>query len=557
MVTQQERTFRPGQTAQSTIRLVNTGNVPTTFIIEVAQGSSPLFGPFISEGPPVRIITPVVQPNTETAVRIPVPLSDIEGAKDFQVRIGQAGPTGGFLNVLDEKVFSGLAKIEEITMLPPPDEIIPEVLPPEIEGPENLASRFSTGLGTPQLSLDKTRVAPGEVIRGQLTIPNASGLSFAPLIEVNIAILGTVPPFAIQEVRTIVPPRSITLSPNQTISQPLTINTAGLPIPDSGEIPYDLRIVLLDTTTGIILLDARLQDIFTIVIPEVPEDLGRFPGEEELAGLPPEDDLLGRVSPFLPTPEPGLGDLTMTARFAPDSILQGEEAGFTLGVFNLQNFDISVNVTANLIDEFGMDVAAIVGPRTLTIEEDSQRVSTTAFSTRGIDPGVYGVRVIGTVASTGITILDEIEPGLLTVNALTITEAPPQLPPRDPAEFRDLQWGEPRFDPGALAEDRTTGAWNVEVRGTIINLDDRPWDITVSYTTADGRRVTKTVQKSLLAGASDTFVLSVALPENSPVGPWERQVNWQQLGGTFGGRGGPDFTLVGGVSGGGGGSFIS
>ena len=481
--------FLPGQTAQATIRVRNTGNVPATFIVEVTQGIRPIIGPFISEGPPIRIITPVIPPGADTAVRVPVKFSEIEGPKDLQVRFGQAGPTGGFLNVLDSRVFSDIARVVAPAALPMPDEIVAPL-------PADAAILFSEGLGQPRVSFDRSIVAPGDIIRGQLTVPNTGGVPFTPVLEVNIAQIGIFPPFAVEEIRTIVPPRSLSLGPNQSIVEPLTINTAGLPVPDVGEITYDLRVVLLDTTTGILLLDGRLQDVFTIVVPAgAPPPLP--PGPEEEEGIPTEP-VPG------PIPQPGFGDLTAVARFEPAVVPFAETTRLTVAIFNLQNFDITADISVDLLDSGGRRVLTLAPTRTLIITDDSQRSFTVQFDASQVRTGDYGVRVTGVTTDTRQTILTETFPNILTVTTGNL------------GELRDPVWSEPEFVQGFPS------VWQVRAQATLINRSPDPQTFVVDLTAVDGERVTVSDTKFLFGGARDAVVLTLTFPEDAAIGPWSQ-----------------------------------
>ena len=422
MVMLVERRFLPGATALATVRVANTGNVPTTFIVEISPGSSPPIGPFIAEGVPVRIITPIVRPGGDVAVRIPVSLSDIEGPKEFQVRIGQAGPTGGFLNLLDSQVFEGLARIEALDEIPGPDDIIPGDGPGVIRTREELAQAFSVGLGTPRLSLTDADVERGEVIHGRILIPSTSGIPFAPLLEVNVAIVDPLPPFDVQELLTVLGPLSLSLSADQPITESFSINTAGLPAPDTGSLKYDVRIVLLDTVTGILLLDFTVQDVIRIRAPAIP--------------VPPDEGPEPPIEkPVLPAPQPGLGDLDSVARITPNTVEQGEAARLTYAVFNRTTFDITTIVGVWLVPDSGPGIVSLVAPRTITIEEDSQRAGGASVPTAQLRPGTYGVRLLGTVVGTGAVVLDETIPNLLTVEGAPFIPEEPVPPGLIPGQF--------------------------------------------------------------------------------------------------------------------------
>lgn len=405
MVTQVQRIFQPGERAQATIQITNTGNVPATFIVELAPGTAALFGPFISEGIPLRIITPIVQPGQEASVALPVTFSDIPGAKDFQIRVGQAGPTGGFLNILDEQVFAGLARVEAPAGLPLPVAGLPAGAAPLAPTPLDAAQVFSLGLGTPTVSFSDSRPTTGEVIQGRIDIPNNAGIPFSPVLEVNIAIIDRFPPFSVQEIRTIIAPITVSLQPNQDISRNIAINTTGLPVTPGGESPYDLRVVLLDEQTGILLLDAALQDVFTVLDAAVPA-----PPALPVAPLPP---------PSI-TAQPGPGDLDSIINIVPSDIVVGELATLTYGIFNRQNFDISSSLSINLVNSRGLDIVSIVPPRPLIIDADSQRTADVPINTSTLGPDSYGVRVLVIAAGTGTTLLDEVIPNKLTVRSAVV-----------------------------------------------------------------------------------------------------------------------------------------
>lgn len=410
MVTQVQRTFQPGERAQATIQITNTGNVPATFIVELSPGTAALFGPFIVEGIPLRIITPIVQPGQEASVALPVTFSDIPGQKAFQIRVGQAGPTGGFLNILDEQVFAGLARIEAPAGLPLPDAGLPASVAPT---PLDAAQVFSLGLGTPTVSFSDSRPTTGEVIQGRIDIPNNSGIPFSPVLEVNIAIIDRFPPFSVQEIRTIIAPITVSLQPFQTISRNIAINTTGLPVTPGGESPYDLRVVLLDERTGILLLDAALQDVFTVLDAAVPAP----------PGLPVEP-----LPPPSITAQPGAGDLDSVINIVPSDIVVGEQATLTYGIFNRQNFDISSSLAINLVDSRGLDVVSIVPPRPLIIDADSQRSADVPINTSTLGPESYGVRVLVIAAGTGTTLLDEVTPNKLIVRSAVVPAQPTVAP---------------------------------------------------------------------------------------------------------------------------------
>jgi hypothetical protein len=108
-----ERPFRPGQVARGRLTIANDGNVRLRYAVEVSTGvTAPGVG-FVAEETAI-LLTDVVPPGRSATVRIPLALPpDIaEGRKVVRVRIGEAGPGGELVSLLDEEFFSGLLRVE-------------------------------------------------------------------------------------------------------------------------------------------------------------------------------------------------------------------------------------------------------------------------------------------------------------------------------------------------------------------------------------------------------------------------------------------------------------
>lgn len=116
-----ERVLRPGQQAVAVITLVNDGNVPMGFGVEVAPGT-PIAGGFDPETS-VTFVSEVLQPGATGTVQVPLnlPATSAAGPELLRVRVGQA-PAGRLVNVLDEDFFPGLLRVEAPPMLPLPGE---------------------------------------------------------------------------------------------------------------------------------------------------------------------------------------------------------------------------------------------------------------------------------------------------------------------------------------------------------------------------------------------------------------------------------------------------
>ena len=81
--------------------------------IDAASTLQPL-GAFNADVFARLVFTDTVQPAAVTAVRAPLTLAPgiSEGSKVLRVRIGQVGPTGQLVIVLDERVVSGQLRVE-------------------------------------------------------------------------------------------------------------------------------------------------------------------------------------------------------------------------------------------------------------------------------------------------------------------------------------------------------------------------------------------------------------------------------------------------------------
>lgn len=257
MTLTQVKTFQPGEVRTAQITVLNTGNQTAVYALEITAGETGLFG-FASQRSPVLVLTPPIAPGLQRQIPVPVQLPDAPGPKAFRIRIGEAGPTGQIIQEFDEELFTGFAQVALPSMIPLPTE---PPAPPAAPTSQELALQFRDALGAPSITVSPTQVDQGETVTGTLSIPSAAAIPFTPRLTVTL-IQASVNAPGFFEIRTIVAPRNVSLGPGDDITQPLSIDTSSLPAA-----LYGLRVLLIDPTTGIVLVDRTFTNLFTVTLP--------------------------------------------------------------------------------------------------------------------------------------------------------------------------------------------------------------------------------------------------------------------------------------------------
>lgn len=259
MTLTQVKTFQPGEVRTAQITVLNTGNQAAVYALEITAGETGVFG-FALQRSPVLVLTPQISPGQQRQIPVPVQLPDAPGPKAFRIRIGQAGPTGQIIQEFDEELFTGFAQVALPTMIPLPTE--PPALPAAPTSQE-LALRFRDALGAPSITVSPTQVDQGETVRGTLSIPSAAAIPFTPRLTVTLVEFQfTARGDQLVEVRTLISPKDVPLAPGEDISEPFSINTSTIP-PGL----YGLRVHMMDSATGIVLIDQTFTELFTINLP--------------------------------------------------------------------------------------------------------------------------------------------------------------------------------------------------------------------------------------------------------------------------------------------------
>lgn len=378
MTLTQVKTFQPGEVRTAQITVLNTGNQTAVYALEITAGETGIFG-FASQRSPVLVLTPPVSPGQQRQIPVPVQLPDAPGPKAFRIRIGEAGPTGQIIQEFDEELFTGFAQVALATMIPLPTE--PPALPAAPTSQE-LALQFRDALGTPSITVSPTQVDQGETVSGTLSIPSAAAIPFTPRLTVTLIQFTSAGAF---EVRTIVQPRSVSLGPGDDITQGFSIDTAAL-----AESVYGLRVVLIDPTTGIVLIDETFNNLFTVSLPALPAPPA-IPAPPVRAKLQP-------------------GDLSVGPVVNPKTAVPGDSVVVTVGVINPTQITQLVVLDARLVPPTGQPIdlsrQVTVVPGTQTFTAPTWVVPTTAPS------GDYRVRIIVIDPAT-LTVLEDFDFGTL------------------------------------------------------------------------------------------------------------------------------------------------
>lgn len=482
----QEQVFRPGDTATGVIKVVNTGDRPKTFAIELTQGKSLPFIGFTSERVPLTLLTPPVPPGRETTIRIPFALSQQEGSKIFRVRVGEAGPTGQIVRELDVETFSNLARVSLpigleaplpgealiTTRISLPEDLVGVLINPAIATSQPYAPAVQVNnLGIPGVgqSLTVTRVGVlaiwptgkdvlGNAFRDSRTIPPGGS---------TIVTLGELP------VPSQIPGGQITYQINITTNElgvlqftgPLTVVADGIipalvaPIIPSAElaalentfqqaltISQDSVSRQLETSSQQIAGDpsgARavgLVDIRQSYNSQIAAAQSEFVAAiasgdireaqswiQEVANITSRtlfliQDFISQGASVPTALQTRIGNLTAMGSFSSPSVKQGDSVSWSAIVRNPTSFDIRSSVGVSLVDAFGGEIVPLVSPSVLSIADTSQTPLNGTLDTRGIIPGSYGIRVTGTDPITNTLILDQVIPGLLTVDPSIVFE---------------------------------------------------------------------------------------------------------------------------------------
>lgn len=384
MLPQGERAFQPGQVAQAQLTIINDGDLPTQYVVEVSPGAMSLLG-FVGEGT-IVFITEVVNPGRSLSINFPLslPAAISEGSKMVRVRIGDAGPAGEMVSLLDEQLFGGRLRVELAgppapPPAPPPTEAIP--LPDEPILPE--VADLSATFTPPEVTI-------GEVATGTLNwLPQGTeAFTFGVRVDLVDSAGGVVMNMVRANPTATMGARQATL---------LTVDTTGL---SSGW--YGLEVTFTDLATGAEILRRTLVGVLLLLEPP-----------------PPPPELPDSLSP---------GDLTLaTPTVTPNMVAPGGDIAIRVPFTNVGQVAAPVYINTFIMDSRGN--LALVVPQDIVATEmglEITRSYTLAIPT-DMPGGSYGVLVVVVDVNTGKSIIDQTFPNLLTVVAPEV--APPPPPP--------------------------------------------------------------------------------------------------------------------------------
>ncbi|MBI2855647.1 MAG: hypothetical protein HYX93_02235 [Chloroflexi bacterium] len=362
MVTERpERVLQPGQVAQGLLTITNDGDVPTRYAVEVSPGVTlPVVG-FAAEDTRA-MLSQVVRPGESATVRIPLglPVDIAEGRKVVRVRIGEAGPGGEIVNLLDEEFFTGRLRVElpRVEMMPLPEELPP---PPVVPVPRPEAPEVRGRILAVESPRAGQKVMGGQIVALLVTYQNTGDLPHAFSVIADLGNLAT-PTLIDRDSQGIVSGPSLGPGGQTTAEVPLELPLS----PRFGFGMKDVLVRLVDLDrSGLIptrLYDAlSLPGIFSLV--EVPRGL-----------LPGDLDLLDPVA-------------------SPEIVRPGEAVEIQLVFLNSGLVALPVNVDASILGPDGTTVDTF--PTIALMPEVGVGTARTIRWTvpEGATPGSYGVQV--------------------------------------------------------------------------------------------------------------------------------------------------------------------
>lgn len=275
MVTSVERAIRPGQTGRGLVTLANTGNVPTSFAVEVSTGAAQAFG-FVSQNT-VTVVSPPVAPGRSVTIPVllPIPADAAAGSRLVRVRIGEAGRAGQLINVLDEQILGGRLRVASV--LPPPGTLpLPGEPPPPPPAPAPPAAPqgFRPGqIGLGAIRFTPSSVTPGSAVTVELPVRNLTLTSPTQFPTGSVVVDASI--FSLQGVLLRLPEERFT-------PQMETLRRYSVTIPQTAPAgSYSLLVQVRDGITGAQVLNRTIGGLLQIAAPP-PAPGGFTPGSLRL-----------------------------------------------------------------------------------------------------------------------------------------------------------------------------------------------------------------------------------------------------------------------------------
>ncbi|KKM26872.1 hypothetical protein LCGC14_1580410, partial [marine sediment metagenome] len=407
-----ETALQPGQTAQTLVTIANDGNLPTRYAVQLSSGVPFELG-FASDTT-VVFVTDVIAPGTSTTYSVPLalPTSIIPGDKTIRARIGEVGPLGDLVALLDEEFFSGLLRVVEAEVVPPPEPPAPPppVVPPPPEPPAPPVVPQFLSFGDVQFEPPVVTPAvaqPGGALAIQIPMMNIGPLQVPLRLESSV-----LDGFGI----------SVLDLPSQVfepgMNTPVT-RAYDLVAPEPGV--YALTVAAYEVTTGNLLGQGLFPGAFTVTLA----------------------DLIPLV----------FGDVLLNPPIVtPNEAMAGDTVEFLFPMENTGPSRVPIRLEASIVDINQVVVETLL-PDTFTPELNTGILSPSTLEVpAAAEPGLYGVNVAVYDVGTNTLLAQQPFPGVITI----LLTPPPPLP--------ELGFGDVLLDPPIVAPNEAMAGDTVQIQ---------------------------------------------------------------------------------------------